>query len=125
VRATCSAELLTTVVGREDPFHNTTEFDSNPVPLIVMVAEVPGATNRGEIALITAVGLFTLKIAPAEAPPPGDGFCTAIRLAELPLTCAASRVAFSSIALTNVVVSATPFQVITVEGINPDPVTSS
>jgi hypothetical protein len=125
VRATCNTVVLTTMVGRGDAFHNTTELDSNPVPVIVIVAGLPGGTIRGEIAVITAAGLFTSNVAAAEVPPPGAGFCTAIRLAELPVRSAAGRAAFSSVALTNVVVSATPFQVITVDGTNPEPLTSS
>jgi len=74
---------------------------------------------------MTGVGLFTLNVAAAEVPPPGVGFCTAIRLTELPVRSAAGRVAFTSVALTNVVVSAAPFQAITEDGTNPDPLMSS
>ena len=125
VKATCNTVVLTTVVGRGDPFHNTIEFDSNPVPVIAIVAGLPGGTTRGEIALMTGVGLFTSKVAAAEVPPPGAAFWTAMRLAELPLRSAAGRAAFRSVAFTKVVVSATPFQVITLDGTKPDPTTSS
>lgn len=107
--ATCNTVVLATVVARAEEFHNATEFDSNPVPVIVIVAELPGGTNRGEIAVITATGLFTLNVAAGEVPPPGAGFCTAIKLAELPVRSAEGSAAFSSVALTNVVVSAAPF----------------
>jgi hypothetical protein len=116
---------LIKVVGRADPFHNTTEFDSNPVPVIVIVAAVPGGTIRGEIAVMTAAGLFTSNVTAAELPPPGAGFCIVTRLAELPLRLAAGSAAFSSVALTNVVVSTAPFQAIKVDGTNPVPLTSS
>jgi hypothetical protein len=44
LNATCNTVVLTTVVGLVDLFHNTTEFDSKPVPIIVMVAAIPGGT---------------------------------------------------------------------------------
>jgi len=44
LRATCNTVVLTTVVGRAEAFHNTTEFDSNPVPVIVTVTELLGGT---------------------------------------------------------------------------------
>ena len=46
-------------------------------------------------------------------------------LCELPVKSAAGSIAFISVVLTNVVVSATPFQTIAVEGRNPIPVRSS
>jgi hypothetical protein len=125
VKATCNKVVLTTVVGRADPFHNTTEFDSNPVPVIMIVAELPGGTNRGEIAVMTAAGLFTSNVAAAEVPPPGAGFCTTIGLAELPVRSAAGSVTFTSVPLTNVVARVVPFQVITDDGSNPDPLISN
>jgi hypothetical protein len=98
LRATCNVEALTKVVGRADAFHNTAEFDSNPVPVTVTVAGLPGGTYRGEIAVMTATGLFTLNGVAAEAPPPGAGFCTVIRLAELPVRSAAGSVALRLVA---------------------------
>jgi hypothetical protein len=120
-----STVALTTVVGRFAPFHKTTELASNPVPVIVMVAGVPGGTIRGEIAVIATVGLFTSNVAAVEVPPPGPEFCTVIRLAELPVRSAAGMVAFNSVALTNVVPSAMPFHTTTLDGTKPVPVASS
>lgn len=117
--------MLTAIVGLVDPFHSTAEFDSNPVPVTVIVAGLPGTTYRGEIHEMTGTGLFTVNVTAAEVPPPGAGFCTAIRLAELPVRSAAGSVAFASVALTNVVVSAAPFQAITEDGTNPNPLMSS
>ena len=74
LRATCNIVALTTVVGLLDPFHNATEFASNPVPLIVIVAALPGGTMRGEIEVIATAGLFTLNVAGGEFPPAGEGF---------------------------------------------------
>jgi hypothetical protein len=69
---------FTTVVGLADPFHNTTESDSNPVPVIVTVAALPGKTTRGEIDVMDAAGLFTTNVAAGEVPPPGVGFSAVI-----------------------------------------------
>ena len=85
-------------MGRAVPFHCTAEFDSNPVPVIVIVAGLPGTTYRGEIALMTGTGLFTSNVALAEVPPPGAGFCTVIRLAELPVRSAAGIVTLKLVA---------------------------
>ena len=125
LRATCNPVVLTTVVGRAAPFHSTTEFDSNPVPVIVIVAALPGATYRGEIDVMTGAGLFTGNATAVELPPPGAGLCTEIWLAELPVRSAAGTVAFTSVALTKVLASVTPFHAITEVETNPDPVTST
>jgi hypothetical protein len=61
VKFTVSTVVLTTVVGRGEPFHNATEFPSKPVPVIVIVAAAPGGTTCGEIEVITGVGLLTTK----------------------------------------------------------------
>ena len=122
---TCKVVGFPKVVGRAEPFHKTTEFDSNPVPLIAIVAALPGGTYRGEIALIDGTGLFTLNVTAAEGPPPGAGFCTVIALAELAVEFAAGTVAFNSVALTNVVARAVPFQVMTEDEIKPEPATSN
>ena len=125
VRATCNEVELATVVGRADPFHNATELDSNPVPIIIIVAGAPGRTVRGEMEVIAAVGLVTLKVAAGDVPPPGVGFCVVIELAELPLRAAAGTVAFTSVALTKVVVSVVVLKTITVDDKNPVPVMSN
>jgi hypothetical protein len=125
LKTTCNTVGLTTVVGRADPFHIATEFASNPVPVMVIVAALPGATYRGAIEAITGVGLFTVNVTAADVPPPGAGFCAVTALAELPARSAAGTVAFTSVPLTKVVKSAVPFHATTVEAINPDPLTSS
>jgi hypothetical protein len=75
--------------------------------------------------VIIATGLFTSNVAVEEVPPAGAGFCAAIVLVELPARFLAGSVAFNSVVLTNVVLRATAFQVITVDGTKPDPVISS
>jgi hypothetical protein len=109
LKATCNVVALTKVVARADAFHNTTEFDSNPVPVTVIVAGLLGGTYRGEIAVMTATGLFTLNGVAAETPPPGAGFFTAIRLAELPVRSAAGSVALRLVAELKDVAIAVPF----------------
>jgi len=125
LKATCKEVELARVVGRAEPFHNTTELDSNPVPVILIVAALPGTRYRGEIAVMTGTGLFTSNVAAVELPPPGPGFCTVTWLAELPVRSAAGIVAFTSVALTNVVVSGAPFQKIIEDVTKPEPLTSS
>ena len=98
LRATCKVVAFTKVVGRGDAFHITIEFDSNPVPVTVIVAGLPGGTYRGEIAVMTATGLFTSNVVLADIPPPGEGFCTVIRLAELPVRSAAGSVTLRLVA---------------------------
>lgn len=123
--ATFNCVGLTYVVGRAFPYHKTAEFASNPVPVMVMVAALPGGTIRGEIPVITAVGLFTANAAAGELPPPGAGFCAESWLCELAIRLAAGRIALTSVALTKVVASAAPFHSITVDETNPDPLMSS
>lgn len=123
--ATVNEVLLTNVVGRAELFHSATEFDSNPVPISVIVAATPGGTYCGEIEVIEGIGLFTLKVRTADVPPPGVGLCIVIWLAELPLRSAAGTVAFSSVVLINVVVNDVPFHASTDADTKPDPTTSS
>lgn len=91
----------------------------------MIVAALPGGTIRGEIPVITAVGLFTANAAVGELPPPGAGFCAESWFCELAVRLAAARVAFTSVAPTKVVASAAPFHSITVDETNPDPLMSS
>jgi hypothetical protein len=58
---TVTRVVLTTVVGRDEPFHKITEFDSNPVPVMVIVAAAPGEIYRGEMEVMAGVGLLTFK----------------------------------------------------------------
>ena len=125
VKATVSLVALITVVGRGDPFHNTTELASNPVPVTVIVAAAPGGTTRGDIDRMAAAGLFTTNGATADVPPPGAGFCAVISLRELPARRLAGSVAFISVAPTNVVVSGFPFHATVVAGMKLDPVMST
>ena len=71
---TCNVALSRIVVGRSDPFHCATEFDSKPFPVTVTVAATPVRTSVGAIEAITGSGLLTRNLAPVESPPPGAGF---------------------------------------------------
>jgi hypothetical protein len=63
--------------------------------------------------VMTATGLFTLNGVAADAPPPGAGFSTVIRLAELPVRSAGGSAAVISVALTSVVTNGALFQLTT------------
>lgn len=89
------------------------------------MAGAPGGTVRGEIEVIAAAGLFTLKVAAGDAPPPGGGFCVVITLTELLVRAAAGTAAFTSVALTNTVVRGVVLKTITVQDRNPVPVMSN
>jgi hypothetical protein len=54
----------------------TVEFDSNPLPVIVTVAECACGRLVGERLLTFGVGLITEKFTAVEVPPPGDGLFT-------------------------------------------------
>src|SRR5580704_2193011 len=75
---TVSCVLLTYVVGRDEPFHCTTEFTIKPVPVTVKAIEdVPAPRVLGETE-VTAGTPGGLMVKFAEAwPPPGVGLVTA------------------------------------------------
>ena len=69
--------LLTKVVVRSDPFHRTTDPETNPEPLTVSVKVAPPAVALdGESEVIDGAGLLMVKVDPLDAPPPGDGLKT-------------------------------------------------
>src|SRR5579871_732697 len=80
-----SAELMVAVscvefpnvVARLTPFHCTCDPLTNPVPVTVSVKPVePAVRLAGEICVIAGAGLFTVKFADGDVPPPGGGFIT-------------------------------------------------
>ena len=73
---------------------------------------------------MTGIGLSTATATLFEAPPPGAGLLAVTALVELPAMSEAGSAAFISVPLTNVVVSAIPFQAIAVFETNPVPVIS-
>jgi len=59
------------------PFHWTAEFDANPVPLTVSTKPaLPAGTEVGDSEDAVGRGLATVRVAPAELPPPGTGLIT-------------------------------------------------
>jgi hypothetical protein len=76
--ALSSAELTTDVV-RGLPFQFTIEDGTKPLPVISsVIAPAPATTVAGFTAFTTGRGLFTVKFAEAEVPPPGAGLYTVI-----------------------------------------------
>jgi hypothetical protein len=124
IKTTCNVVALTKVVVRADPFHNTTELASKPVPMSAMVAAAPAATSLGEIDVTTGTGLVTSNVTALDAPPPGTGFDT-VTIATEPLErLGAGNEAFISLELTSTVERAAPFQFTTDDGTKPAPAMS-
>src|SRR5450432_67557 len=72
VIAAVSVVLLTKVVGRAEPFHCTTEVETNFVPVTVRVnAESPAVMLLGESDVSVGTGLLIVKVIALEIPPPG------------------------------------------------------
>jgi hypothetical protein len=117
--------LLTKVVVRALPFQETTDDDKKPAPESVrVVAPAPAITLAGVIAVIDGTGLFTVKLIALEVPPAGIGLETATAPTAPRDSLAAGNAALTSVPLTNVVTSGTPFQVTMDEGTKPLPLTS-
>ena len=69
--------LLTKLVVRSDPFHRTTDPETNPEPLTVSVkARPPAVALDGESEVIDGAGLLMVNVAPLDVPPPGAGLNT-------------------------------------------------
>ena len=53
----CNCVALTNVVGREDPFHRTTDEETKPVPFTVSVnAALPAYADAGDREVTTGGG---------------------------------------------------------------------
>jgi hypothetical protein len=115
--------LFTNVVGTGVPFQFTVEFDSNPLPVIVIVADCACGTLCGEIPLTCGVGLITEKFTPGELPPPGDGFVTTTGANSPALRAVAGTWACSVVELLYVVGTGLPLNDTTDPCINPLPAT--
>jgi hypothetical protein len=110
VSDTCSVVLFTKVVGTAVPFHKTEEFDSKPLPEIVMLAAVACGTLLGESPVICGVGLMTEKFIAVDAPPPGEGLVTVTGASTPPVNAEAGTWAWSDVALVKVVGTAVPLK---------------
>lgn len=102
VTAAANCVALTNVVTRLDAFHCTCEEATNPLPLKVSVnAPELLIAEAGRIELSVGAGLAVMmKFAPADDPPPGDGFTTATVAAPAVATSAVVIAAVSCVALT-------------------------
>jgi hypothetical protein len=93
------------------PPNLTTELETNLVPVTVNVKSVlPAATQFGLIEVVVGTGLLMVNVTAFDVPPPGAGFTTVTDAVPALAIRAAGTVAVSCVALTNVVVSAVPFQ---------------
>lgn len=107
--------LLTKVVVRAAPPHFTTDPLTKLLPFTVNVNEGPPPTAVvGDIDVSTGTGLLIVKVSAFEVPPPSSGLNTVTGTVPTCKTSLAGTDAVNCVALTNVVVSATPFH-ITVE----------
>ncbi len=121
---TLSWAALTKVVGRGVPFHNTTDDEINPEPIMmIVVAGLPGGRIRGEIDWIARPRFVTSNFTDEEEPPLGAGFVATTVASDAVARFAAGNVVVTWVALKKLVLSATPFQVIAVDGTNPLPFT--
>jgi hypothetical protein len=110
------------------PFQSTVEVDSKPLPLTVNVnAAAPAVAVDGDSPEMAGTGLLlsTLKVEPAEVPPPGAGLLTVTLALPALAIPEAGTAALTCVALTYVVDSAVPFQFTAEADSNPLPFTVS
>jgi len=109
VAVSCVEE--TNVVVREVPPQRTVEVETKFVPVTVKVnCGSPGVAQVGLIAVVVGTRLLMVNVTAFDVPPPGAGFTTVTDAVPALAIRAAGTVAVSCVALTNVVVSAVPFQ---------------
>jgi len=113
VAVSCVEE--TKVVVSAVAFHFTVEVETKFLPITVRVnCAPPAVAHVGLIELVVGTGLLIVNVCALEVPPPGGGFLTVTAAVPAVATFAAGTIAVSSVAETNVVVNADPFQ-LTVE----------
>jgi hypothetical protein len=118
--------LLTNVVVRAVLFHSTVDPLTKLLPFTVSVkVALPPTAEVGDIDEITGKGLLIVNVNAPEVPPPSAGLNTVTEAVPLLTTSPAGTDAVNWVALTNVVVSATPFQFTTELLTNPLPFTVS
>ena len=109
VAVSCVEE--TNVVVKAVPFQRTDEVATKLVPFTVRVnCGDPARHELGLIELVVGTGLLMVNVTAFDVPPPGAGFTTVTDAVPALAIRAAGTVAVSRVALTNVVVSAVPFQ---------------
>ncbi len=101
---------LTHEVVSAAPFQSTADDGTKPLPETVSVCwPDPAATLAGLTPARTGGGLFTVKFAAAELPPPGAGLKTVIAADTPSARLLAGTVAFNEVSVENVVTTAVPF----------------
>jgi hypothetical protein len=109
--AAVNCVALTNVVVRATSAKFTTELATKFVPFTVRVtAAPPAAALVGEIVVIVGVGLVAVmvNVKGSEVPPPGEGLVAVTAAVPAVAMAAAGIAAVNCVALTNVVVRATP-----------------
>jgi hypothetical protein len=93
------------------PLNETVPPEMKPVPVTVRVKVAPPArVFAGEIDVIVGIGLFTVKEAGVDVPPPGGGFVTVTLNVPAAAMSPAVIAAVSCVALINVVALAAPLK---------------
>jgi hypothetical protein len=103
---------LTNVVVSATPFHSTTVPAMKLLPVSIRVNDAPPAVAEfgvREPNVGTGFGPVTVNVCPAEVPPPGVGLKTVTEAVPAVAISEAGTAAVNWVALTNVVVKATPF----------------
>src|SRR5262249_34366317 len=116
----------TNVVVRGAPFHCTTDDDTKPAPVTVSVNPLaPTVAAPGFRLLSVGAGLFTVKLAGVDVPPPGVGVARVTADVPAVSRSEAGMVVVSVVPFTNVVVRVTPFHCTADEATKLLPVTVS
>src|SRR5207237_5724910 len=124
--AAVSCVALTKVVVRAAPFHCTVAPFTKPLPVSVSVKPAPPTIAlAGDSDVSVGAGLFTANVCAADVPPPGAGVITVTCGVPAVAMSAAGIAAVSLVALTNVVVRATPFHCTVLADTKPLPFTVS
>jgi hypothetical protein len=106
--------------------HCTDESDTNPEPFTSSLnAPLPSITSEGENEEIVGTGLFTVNVAAADVPPPGDGVSTEICAVPAVTMSEAGTTAVISVALTKVDANDVPPHCTIDPATNPEPLTCS
>jgi hypothetical protein len=104
------------------PLNFTLEVVMNPVPFTVSVnAAPPAVAFVGTSVVIVGAGLLIVNVCAADVPPPGVGFVTVTGTLPAVAISAAVIAAVICVALTNVVVCATPLKFATDPVMKPVP----
>lgn len=111
------------VVASEAPFHWIVEELTKPLPFTVIVKPAePACTEFGDSDDMIGTGLATVKVAPAEVPPPGIGFTTVKVCTPAATNIDAGRDICNCVAETKVALMGAPSKVTSLLVTNPVPV---